>query len=197
LWAWFGDPRPLTLGELELSFIDDLTSEELALARGLIRHNLRLRQTHVIEGTSALRDIDAVPVLRAMFHQETSADRRLTIAGALWKLAKDPVFIECLHDVRNQGGALLTGAHLLKVLWLDDERALDFLIDLLDAKDWLTESEVLGLLNRLEFGRLIAVPARELPSQRQDYRERRNNPEFRRMMLAAIHQWNGAMKNGR
>ena len=55
-----------------------------------MRRNLKLRYTHIIEGTSALRDIGAVPILQAMLDEESDVSRRLTIAGALWKLSQDP-----------------------------------------------------------------------------------------------------------
>ena len=87
---WFGDTHALTHGELDLTFLEDLTAEELELAQEMVRRNLKLKYTHIIEGAAALHDIAAVPILRAMFNEESDESRRLTIAGALWKLIKDP-----------------------------------------------------------------------------------------------------------
>ena len=126
-------------GELDLGFLDDLTPQELALAQEAVRRNLKLKEVHIIEGASALRDVAAIPLLRTMLDQEPSESRRLTIAGALWKLNNDPVFLECLDRAKLAGGNLMV-AHLHQVLWLNDERALDFLIDLLSSRDgdsWL------------------------------------------------------------
>lgn len=130
---WFGDTYAITHGELDLTFLEDLTTDERELAREMVRRNLKLGYTHIVEGVSALRDIEAVPTLRAMFDKETDESRRLTIAGVLWKLARDPVFLECLE--RCKASRTLGHFGLLKVLWLDDSRAVDFLIDLLPAKD--------------------------------------------------------------
>lgn len=70
----------------------------------------------------------------SLLEDEFDESRRLTIAGALWKLVRDPVFLEYLERAK-MSGLIATYAHLLQVLWLDDERALDFLIDLLPQDD--------------------------------------------------------------
>jgi hypothetical protein len=166
----------------------------------LIRRNLRLKRNHIIEGASALRDIDAIPILREMLREETDTSRRLTLAGALWKINRDPAFIECLEEAKSKHSDIFQGVHLWQVLWLDDERALDFLIDLLNtkgidllnAKEWMTQSFTLGLLNQLEFG----IPATRMPHQPADYRKLRADPAFRAHMVAAIHKRNAESKNG-
>jgi len=147
---WFGDTYALTHGELDITFLNGLTPEELTTARELIRRNLKLRQVHIIEGTSALHDVDAAPMLRAMLDRETSDDWRLTIAGALWKLTKDPVFIDCLDRAKAGGGALAR-AHMNKILWLADGRAIDWLIDLLPEEDG--ESAFWRIMRYLSFRR--------------------------------------------
>lgn len=192
---WFSDTRALTHGELDLSFLQELTSDELATARELIRRNLRLGQVHIIQGAAALRDTEALPVLRAMLEAEDNASKRLTIAGALWNLQRDPVFITCLERAKKAGGRTLA-AHLYDVLWLDDERALDFLIDLLDQRDAVVQTFVLSLLNELEFGRQAVLAARILPRQPNDYRDRRSDPAFRNLMTAAIRKVNREKKGG-
>lgn len=197
LHNWFGDTDALTHGDLDLTFLNDLTPEELELARDLIRRNLKLRQTHIVEGTSALHDVGAVPILRAVLDEEPEESRRLTIAGALWKLTKDPIFIDCLNRAKASSGPLLIGNHLLQVLWLGDERAVDFLIDLLDHKDRRVRTQALGLLNELELGRRMGIPAARMPRQPEDYRTRRNDTAFRDLMVGAVRKWNSEMKNGR
>jgi hypothetical protein len=69
-----------------------------------------------------------------MLDDEPDESLRLLIAGALWKLNKDPVFIECLNRAKKNG-LLKIPFHLEQVLWLNDERAIDFLIDLLPETD--------------------------------------------------------------
>jgi hypothetical protein len=223
---WFGDTYAITHGELDLSFLDDLTTEERELAREMVRRNLKLKYTHIIEGVSALHDISAVPILRAMFNEESDESRQLTIAGVLWKLAKDPVFIECLERAKTNGSLGYFG--LLKVLWLDDARAIDFLIDLLPQQDrelapwrllrWLSSRPplrrilfraylahahgnqegrfALSLLNNLEFGRQVAAD-REMRRPPSDYRRRRHEIAFRESMTAAVHRWNLEMSPAR
>ena len=132
---WFGDTTRITHGELDLGFLADLTPEELALAREMVRRNLKLRHNHIIQGVSALHDVAAAPILKSMLDTEPSESRRLTIAGALWKLTRDPVFPECLEQAKASGNQSLLTAHLNQVLWLDDSRAIDFLIDLLPERD--------------------------------------------------------------
>ena len=95
LWNWFGDTRAITHGELDITFLKDLTDGELETARSLIRKNLKSMQNHIIEGTAALGDVAAAPMLRLLLDQkpDLSISRRLTIGGALWKAyVCDPVF---------------------------------------------------------------------------------------------------------
>jgi hypothetical protein len=192
---WFGNPWALTHGELDLSFLEDLSPDELRTARALIRRNLRLGQTHIIQGAAALRDLEAVPILRAMLEAQDDLDRRLTIAGALWNLVRDPIFITCLGQARRSDRRFLVTAHLYSVVWLDDERALDFLVDLLDHWDSLARAMALDLLNMLEFGRTTLVP-KEMARGPEAYRSRRPDPAFREMMTVAIRTWNRTRKSG-
>ena len=89
---------------------------------------------------------------------------------------------------------LLIGAHLLQVLWLDDDRAVDILIDLLTLSD---RTWALGLLNELEFGCRMAVPAAQMPHQAEYYRQHRNDPSLRTLLVSAIQKHNRESKNGR
>jgi hypothetical protein len=209
-----------------LTFLDDLTTEERELAREIVRRNLKLKYTHIIQGVSALHDISAVPKLRAMFNEESDESRRLTIAGALWKLVKDPVFIECLERAKANGS--LGYFEQIMVLWLDDARAIDILIDVLPQRDreaapwrllkWLAFRPVLrpllirahiahahgnqegsftlSLLNQIELGRQIAAN-REMWRLPSDYRRPRHEVAFRELMTAAVHRWSLEMKNGK
>jgi hypothetical protein len=182
------------MGELDISFLDDLTPEELAVARGLIRRNLGLRQDHIIQGAAALHDVEAVPALRGLLGTEPSESRGLIIAGALWNLIRDPVFVDRLVRAGRKGCDLLRGAHLYQVLWLDDERALDFLINLLDHKG--LRGWALELLNRLELGPQRGTSA-QMPHQPDYYRGMRSNPAFRERMIAIVKKWNREKKGGR
>jgi hypothetical protein len=132
------------------------------------------------------------------------------IAGALWKLTKDPVFIDCLNRARTSG-LLEVPFHLSQVLWLNDERAIDFLIDLLpqtgqagergrymprsDTKNQGTDPWALGMLNGLEAG-CQPVPPDEKRSPSY-YWERRNDPAFRERMARAVQKAIALMHRGR
>lgn len=196
LWNWFEDPMALSRGELDLTFLNDLTEDELTLARALIRRNLPVRHTSLFQGVEALHDDQAAPILRKMLSEETELTWRLTISGALWRLNRDPVFIKCLEEAKSLGPSIFQGVHLWQVLWLDDARAVDSLIDLLDQKDWPPLSMTLRLLNQLEFGRPMGIPARQLPHQPADYRKLRSDPAFRAHMVEAIHRLNAKRKYG-
>ena len=223
LLNWFGSNR-VSFSE-RLRTANNLTPEEAVVARELIRRNLKCRRIHIISGTWALDDVEAVPLLRALFDTEPEESRRLMISGALWKLNRDPVFLECLNQAKKSG--LLVPAHLEQVLWINDERSIDFLIDLLPHEDedprerrllrlsrlcWHTPfrrmtmrmvrahneakgggSWALGLLNRLETGRLVPKAEWRPPSY---YRGRRNDPAFREMMLQAVHKSIAEMHQG-
>jgi hypothetical protein len=196
LWNWFGNPIALSRGELDLTFLNDLTQDELSLARELIRRNLPVKHNSIFQGVEALSDVEAAPILRKMLSEETDLSWRLTISGALWRLNRDPVFIKCLEEAKSVRPSIFQGVHLWQVLWLDDERAVDFLIDLLDQRDWPTQSMTLGLLNQLEFGHPMGIPARKMPHQPADYSRLRGDAAFRTHMVAAIHELNAKRKNG-
>ena len=132
LLNWFGGTR-VSFDE-RLRTANDLSPEEATVGRELIRRNLKCNHSHIISGTWALGDLEAVPLLRMMFDKEQDESRRLLIAGALWKLNNDPVFVECLNRAKKSG-LLNVHFHLQQVLWLNDERAIDFLIGLLPETD--------------------------------------------------------------
>jgi hypothetical protein len=122
----------------------------------VIRRALKSRHNHIISGTWVLNDLEAVPLLREMLDDEPDESRRLLIVGALWKLHQDPLFIECLHRAKASG-LLAVYFHLCQVLWLNDERAVDFLIDLLPETDRSIErGRKFRRLNRL----LVNTPIR-------------------------------------
>lgn len=194
---WFGDIGAVGRGELDVTFLRDLTPEDLSLARQLVRRNLRVRHVHIIEAAGLLHDKEAVPILREMLGAESDLSWRLTIAGSLWKIDRDPLFIQCLEEAKSVRPSMFQYVHLFQVLWLDDERSVDFLIDLLDQKDATARAFALSLLNRLEFGREIGVPSNQMPHQPDLYRRVRNNADFRALMVAAIRKRNAESKNGR
>jgi hypothetical protein len=197
LWHWFGDIRAVGRGELDVGFLKELTPEELSLARELIRRNLKIKHVHIIEAAGLLRDPDAVPILREMLSAEPDLSWRLTIAGSLWKINRDPAFIQCLEEAKSAKPEMFQWVHLLQVLWLEDERAVDFLVDLLDQKDTTGRWFVLGLLNQLEFGRRFDVPAVRMPHQPADYQKVRGDPTFRARMVAEMRKRNAESINGR
>jgi hypothetical protein len=183
---WFVDSGALARGEVDLGFLDGLAPEEAELARDLLRRNLGRQQTHIIEGLAALHDVGSVPILREMMNGESDLGRQLTISGTLWKLVKDPIFVECLRRMKTSRNANLKMAHLRQVLWLNDERSIDLLMDFLDDADKFMQQQALTALNELEFERRFFAPAHQLPSQPDDYRARRTDGVFRARMVANL-----------
>lgn len=221
LYNWFGDTSLVLHGELDFAFLKDLTPEELTLARELIRRNLKLKHCHLFDGVAALRDLDAIPILRAMFQENDKW--QMTIAHVLWRLNRDPVFVEFLEHQKERRE--LAYCDLDWALELDDERVTDLLFDLLPDQDedsWSWNLMVhlarrwpsipfarriantrllkdydclraLALLNRLEEGR--AVSRREFGSPSY-YRDRRYDDRFRAKLLESIHRWNARLNWG-
>ena len=183
---WFVDSGALARGDVDLGFLDGLTPEEVDLARDLLRRNLGRKRTHIIEGLAALHDLGSVGMLREMMNGEADLGRQLTISGTLWKLVKDPIFVECLRRMKASRNANLKMAHLKQVLWLNDERSIDFLMDFLDDADKFVRQQALTALNELEFERRFFGPAHQLPSQADDFRARRTDEVFRARMSAKL-----------
>ena len=230
LLNWFGSHRRVSFDE-RLRSANDLAAEEITLAKQLIRQNLKSRHSHIISATWVLGDLDAAPLLSLLLEAEPKESVRLVIAGALWKLNRDPIFIECLKQAKETG-LFKVWFHLEQVLWLNDDRAVDFLIDLMPERPpdfeqrrlrrvrlllrpWLflqpfrrirkqmldhqndaymSETGALTLLNQLEAGR--NVPMNESKSSSY-FRERRNDPVFRKAMLQAVHKAVTEMHQGR
>jgi len=183
---WFENSRALTRGEVDLGFLSDLSEEELEYARDLLRRNLHLGYTHIVEGVAALRDLSAVPALRAMLDREEDLSRRLTIAGTLWRLTRDEVFVESLLEMKGCDDAVLRQAHIDQVLWLADERALAMLVDLLDDPDPFVRFLALARLNEIESDERFFVPESALPHQASYYRSRRDDAEFAESMVGRL-----------
>lgn len=180
---WFVDSLGLTRGDVDLSFLGELTPEETEVARDLLRRNLRLKYDHIIEGLAALGDVASVPALRAMLAVEQDYSRRLTIAGVLWILARDESFIDLLKRGIMAGDLYLKRALARYVVWLGDERAIDLLMDLVDDFDDSARSQALRLLNTLEAGHHLAGPTDDLPRRATDYLGRRNDAALRALMV--------------
>lgn len=224
LLDWFGSARRVSFNE-RLSVAGKLMPEETEIARQLIRQNLKCRHIHVISGTWVLGDLNAIPLLRSMFEEETNESRRLTIAGALWKLNRDPVFMESLIRARESG---LLRAHLMQVLWLNDGRSLDFLIDTLPSDNcdegkrtlitmgkFLSHTPLCRLITRMichyDLPKGAGPRALNLlnhleaghpvsPDEQHPpsyYRTRRNDPAFREAMVRAVQKAVNEMHQGR
>jgi HEAT repeat protein len=187
LYHWFADTWALTRGEVDLAFLNDLIPEECELAKELLRRNLKFRQTHIIEGTAMLGDLEAVPMLRDLLSKQSDLSWQLTISGVLWKLVRDPSFPEYLNRMKTSESAILKQAHLHQILWLGDERAIDLLIDLLDDHDDFVRRLALTSLNDLEDGRRF-LAGEDVAYDEAAYRKRRHDPILRRRLVDALRK---------
>jgi hypothetical protein len=181
---FFIDSYGLTRGEVDLCFLNKLTSDELSVARQLVRLNLHLRYTHIIEATAELRDIDAIPALREMYDTETDLSRRLTIAGSLWKLTRDQCFIECINELVACKSNTMKEAHIDQILWLGDTRSIYFLVQLLDDPGQFVRSLALSRLNEIEHGEFFL--GKPLPTAADEYRIRSSDHEFVNSMVKRL-----------
>lgn len=196
LYHWFEDSWNLTRHEVELDFLERLTVEESEYAKCLLRRNLHLKYTHIIGGLALLNDTSSVEELRRMFAEEEDASIRLTIAGSLWKLAKDPVFDESLYSMTEGGNAILKQAHFDQILWLSDHRSIEMLMNLLDDDDGFVRYLALSRLNMLEFERSFLLPEKEFPHQPEYYRARARTGGFIKMMVNHLCRYRESVTNG-
>jgi hypothetical protein len=181
---WFKDSFALTRGDVDLSFVSELSDHEREYACDLLRRNLSLRYTHIIQGLGVLQDTSAVPVLSRMLTEEENLSRRLTIAGTLWRLGRDEAFFDVLAEMKASGDAILIQAHIDQVLWLADERAIDLLCEFLDHSDSFVRFLALSRLNEVEFGDTFTMQrADDLIRQPKYYRKRRYETALRRQMV--------------
>jgi hypothetical protein len=193
-WHWYQNTWALTRGEIDLSFLDQLTPPELEYARGQLRADLHLGYTHIIEGVAALRDASSVPTLRMMLDHETDLSRRLTIAGALWKLAKDESFFDCLVQMKSGESTITKEAHFNQISWLDDGRAIDMYFDLLHDPDSLVRFLALKTLTELEFDQRFMVPAKFLPRSASDFESRKEDEALREVLISNLRKHNESFR---
>jgi hypothetical protein len=184
---FFVNATGLIRGEVDLTFLQSLTTKESALAKDLIRRNLKLRYTHIIEGAAALRDQEAVPQLKEMLARESNLSRRLTIAGTLWRLVKDSSFPERLHDMVQSDSEPLKEAHIDQIVWLGDERAIRLLMDLLEDDGRFVRYLALSRLNEIEHKRRFM--GAELPHSPDHYLTRRGDNGFMQLMAMNLTEW--------
>jgi hypothetical protein len=175
---WFQNSFALTRGEIDVAFLADLTPEELQLARNLVRSNLGLRETHLVEGAAQLNDVESIPRLRDLCDTETNPSRKLTISGALWKLAGDERFVGTILQMVASMDANLKQAHFHQILWLGNEVSIRALIDLLSDNDRFVSYLALAKLNELEYGHPFSVSFDQLPSQPSRYQSLRDDKGF-------------------
>ena len=177
----------LTRREVDLAFLKNLTAHEVSLAKDLIRRNLKYGYSHIIEGAAALDDREAVPILREMLSRESNLSRRLTIAGSLWKIEKDPSFSACLREMADSDSQTLKEAHFYQIAWLGDERAISLLIELLEDEGSFVRYLALSRLNEIENKkRFIGDP---LPHTADHYLSLRDNVGFMRTMVDNLSGW--------
>jgi len=178
---FFVNEFAVTRGEVDLGFLNDLVPEEAAIAKDLIRRNLKHGYTHIIEGAGALHDQEAVPQLKELFASASSASRRLTIAGALWKINQDPCFPECLREMVESDSDSLKVAHMDQVTWLGDDRSINIFIDLLADPDSFVRHLALSRLNEIEHKKRFL--GADLPRSSDEYIACRNDGGFMKMMV--------------
>ena len=119
-YEFFVDSMTIHRGETDFWYVPDFSKTELQLARALIRDNLQRKYVHLIEGAALLNDRHAVPLLKKMLDHENDLSLRLTIAGSLWKIAKDPLFVDGLQAMIETDDDALILAHADQIKWLGD-----------------------------------------------------------------------------
>ena len=184
---FFVDATGLIRHEVDLDFINALTRPEIELAKDLIRRNLKLQYVHIIEGVAALQDHELVPQLREMFTQERDLSRKLTIAGTLWKLEKDPIFPECLGEMTKSDNDSLKVAHIHQTAWLGDERTIYFLIDIFQGGYGLARHLAISMLNEIEDKR--SYLGSDLPHPEKHYLALKEDKVFMEKMVKNLNEW--------
>ncbi|MFN9367714.1 MAG: hypothetical protein ACK6CT_02955 [Planctomycetia bacterium] len=113
--------------------------------------------------------------------------RRLTIAGALWKINRDPCFPGLLAKMIAADDEALKVAHMDQVLWLGDVRSIRMLIDLLSDPHRFVRSLALSRLNEAEYGRRFL--AEDLPRPAEDYVRSLSDSVFMEGMVERLNAW--------
>jgi hypothetical protein len=186
---WFKEPLGLIRHEVDTDFLIELSPEERDMAVDLLRRNLRLGYTHILEGVALLGDKDSVPVLKEMLAETTDPSRRLSITGSLWKLTKDQSFPEELERMVRKGYGTLKEAHFDQILWLGDRRSVIYLIDLLAEGQAFVGFLALARLNEIEDNKRYLLPRDDFPHQPGDYRDRKDNQSFIDSMVTKMNNY--------
>lgn len=179
--AFFINTMALSRGELDFRFLEELTPAEVREARRYLLDNLASGHVGIIEGIGLLGDADSAKRLDECLQRQTNLSRRISMGRALYRLRQDPQFPDLLEAMVRSDSATLRQAHLDDVLFLEDDRALTFLLRLLDDSDSLVRRMALSWLNGLEDEVHYLTPT--FPHDAQYYRTRRSDAELMGRMV--------------
>lgn len=164
--------------EVDWDLVRKLSTDELALARRLIRANLHGPQEYR-DAAGVLNDRDSIPLLHDMLQEASSLSERINIARPLWFLERAPVFADLVEQLVQSQHSELKLQHIWDILLLADERALDHLFTMAEDRDEAVRDAALHELTRLATGRDPAswIRGRERVRDLEYLRSRRLNPK--------------------
>lgn len=189
LHHWFVDSFGLQRHEVDLGFLEEMTAAEHELAVDLLRRNLHLGYAHIVEGIAYLNDRNSVPTLKTMLESTSDLSRKLTIAGTLWKLERDPVFPKLIDALIREGSSTIKQAHFDQVLWLDNEDVLRCLLELVNDSDSFVRFLALSRLNEFNDNRRYLVGEDQLPKSAAYFQKLKSDHLRRHEMIEKLSNY--------
>lgn len=194
--AHFEYPMIMHRREVDWNRIRKMRSDELALARRLVRANLD-KATGYLDAAGVLNDREAIPLLHRMLRNTSGLSERITIARPLWFLERTPEFpllIEKLVRSHNSRSAMLKEQHIWEILLLGDKRAMDHLFTMAEDKGQSVRDLALFHLTDLSDTWRTSWLNRDYHGVRDlaYFQARRSSPRFVRRVLANLAKWHTA-----
>ncbi len=177
----------LARGEVDTYFFKAMTTEEIDIARRLVRQNLKLRESHLFRASGLLQDKEALPILYEQFRNNTDFSWLLTIGQAIWKLNGDELYPKLLRQLKTNPSDTLREAHFEQVTDMKNEESIEMLLEYLDDHSGLVKSMALEKLNYILSGHYEETPGFD----RDYFLNKRYDSEFKVKLLENLRNLSG------
>lgn len=149
----FENSKALTRGEVDKYFFNEMTDEELDIAKRIVRDNLDLVYNHLYEAAGDLHDNDALLILYEHLEKAKDLSRQLTIGQAIWKINGDPLYPDLLRKLQNCNNHITKEAHFEQVTDLQNLESIDMLLTYIKDEGEFVRHLALSKLNFLLTGK--------------------------------------------
>lgn len=164
-------------------FMKRMTLSERSMACDLIFKNLDADYPILFDALGKLGNDSTVKELHRRIEESDNVALKVLMGSSLWRLNRDPIFIELLDELKESGDVTAKRRRLCVVLDLRDQRFVDYLTDYLDDGDQEVRDEALNWLRLLDTDSTIVD---ENSKSADYYRDYRKSQKMRKRMVCNL-----------